>query len=115
MIFYSTPYRAAMHTTKTRPRTPIMVSCTVHVFRVSPTDSPRNFPTSQKPESLTWEDPSTGIDVEWEGSMLMVHALNTTATNVTIAIDGVEAFGFGFIRAPESTQNLVQHKVNLFC
>ncbi len=41
-------------------------------------------------ESLTWEDPSTGIDVEWEGSMLMVHALNTTATNVTIAIDGVE-------------------------
>ena len=41
-------------------------------------------------ESLTWEDPGTGIDVEWEGNMLMVHAHNTTATNVTIAIDGVE-------------------------
>ena len=41
-------------------------------------------------ESLTWEDPGTGIDVEWGGDMLMVHAHNTAATNVTIAIDGVE-------------------------
>jgi len=41
-------------------------------------------------ESLTWEDPGTHIDVEWTGNMLMIHAHNTTATNVTIAIDGVE-------------------------
>ena len=41
-------------------------------------------------EALTWEDPGTDIDVEWTGNMLMVHAHNTTATNITIAIDGVE-------------------------
>ena len=55
MLSYSTPYIAAMQTTKTRPRTPMIVSCTVQVLSVSPTDSPRNFPTSQKPESFTWE------------------------------------------------------------
>ena len=41
-------------------------------------------------EALTWEDPGTDIDVDWTGNMLMVHAHNTTATNITIAIDGVE-------------------------
>ena len=41
-------------------------------------------------EALTWEDPGTHIDVEWTGNMLMIHAHNTTATNVTVAIDGVE-------------------------
>jgi len=41
-------------------------------------------------EALTWEDPGTDIDVEWTGNMLMVHAHNTTATNITIAIDGVD-------------------------
>jgi hypothetical protein len=41
-------------------------------------------------ESLTWEDPGTHIDVELTGNMLMIHAHNTTATNVTVAIDGVE-------------------------
>ena len=42
-------------------------------------------------EALTWEDPGTGIDVDWQGNMLMVHAQNTTGVNVTVAIDGVEA------------------------
>ena len=41
-------------------------------------------------EQLTYEDVDTNIDVEWAGNMLMVHAHNTTATNVTVAIDGVE-------------------------
>ena len=41
-------------------------------------------------EQLTYEDVDTHIDVEWAGNMLMVHAHNTTATNVTVAIDGVE-------------------------
>jgi heme/copper-type cytochrome/quinol oxidase subunit 2 len=41
-------------------------------------------------EALTWEDPGTDIDVDWTGNMLMVHAHNTTATNITIVIDGVE-------------------------
>jgi len=41
-------------------------------------------------EALTWEDPGTGIDVDWQGNMLMVHAQNTTGVNVTVAIDGVE-------------------------
>jgi len=41
-------------------------------------------------EALTWEDPGTGIDVDWQGNTLMVHAQNTTGVNVTVAIDGVE-------------------------
>ena len=41
-------------------------------------------------EALTWEDPGTGIDVDWQGNTLMVHAQNTTGANVTVAIDGVE-------------------------
>ena len=41
-------------------------------------------------EDLTWEDVSPDIDVNWTGSMLMVHTHGSEATNVTIEIDGVE-------------------------
>ena len=41
-------------------------------------------------EDLTWEDESSQIDVNWTGSMLMVHTHGSEATNVTIEIDGVE-------------------------
>ena len=41
-------------------------------------------------EDLTWEDVSSNIDVNWTGSMLMVHTHGSDATNVTIEIDGVE-------------------------
>ena len=41
-------------------------------------------------EDLTWEDVSSNIDVNWTGSMLMVHTHGSEATNVTIEIDGVE-------------------------
>jgi len=42
-------------------------------------------------EDLTWEDVSSNIDVNWTGSMLMVHTHGSEATNVTVEIDGVEA------------------------
>jgi heme/copper-type cytochrome/quinol oxidase subunit 2 len=41
-------------------------------------------------EDLTWEDVSSNIDVNWTGSMLMVHTHGSEATNVTVEIDGVE-------------------------
>ncbi|RJU79977.1 MAG: hypothetical protein DWC09_08600 [Candidatus Poseidoniales archaeon] len=41
-------------------------------------------------EDLTWEDISSDIDVNWTGSMLMVHTHGSEATNVTVEIDGVE-------------------------
>ena len=41
-------------------------------------------------EDLTWEDESPHIDVNWTGSMLMVHTHGSEATNVTVEIDGVE-------------------------
>ena len=41
-------------------------------------------------EALTWEDVSSNIDVNWTGSMLMVHTHGSEATNVTVEIDGVE-------------------------
>ena len=41
-------------------------------------------------EDLTWEDVASNIDVNWTGSMLMVHTHGSEATNVTVEIDGVE-------------------------
>ncbi|MDA8843442.1 hypothetical protein OAT73_07160 [Candidatus Poseidoniaceae archaeon] len=41
-------------------------------------------------EDLTWEDDNHLIDVNWTGSMLMVHTHGSEATNVTVGIDGVE-------------------------
>ena len=41
-------------------------------------------------EDLTWEDVSSNIDVNWTGSMLMVHTHGSEATNVTVEIAGVE-------------------------
>tara|TARA_B100001093_G_scaffold508715_1_gene571438 strand:- start:11362 stop:12378 length:1017 start_codon:yes stop_codon:yes gene_type:complete len=44
-------------------------------------------------DSLTWEDDprTTYVDVEWNGSMLTVHAQDSTATNVTVEVDGVKS------------------------
>tara|TARA_B110001452_G_scaffold266585_1_gene273842 strand:+ start:893 stop:1888 length:996 start_codon:yes stop_codon:yes gene_type:complete len=44
-------------------------------------------------EELTWEDEKnlTQIDVNWTGSELMVHTHGSTATNVTVEIDGIES------------------------
>lgn len=43
-------------------------------------------------DSLTWEDDprQTYVDVDWNGSTLMVSAVGSTATNVTVEVDGVK-------------------------